>query len=82
MFGSSKISRMQTMSLNSITANIMIADADLNIRYMNEAVTALLKEAETDLKKELRGSTLESSSAVTSTYSIKTRRISEICSLR
>ncbi len=53
MFGSSKISRMQTMSLNSITANIMIADADLNIRYMNEAVTALLKEAETDLKKEL-----------------------------
>ena len=53
MFGSSKISRMQTMSLNSITANIMIADADLNIRYMNEAVTALLKQAETDLKKEL-----------------------------
>lgn len=53
MFGSSKISRMQTMSLNSITANIMIADADLKIRYMNEAVTALLKEAETDLKKEL-----------------------------
>ncbi|MCJ8150791.1 methyl-accepting chemotaxis protein (plasmid) [Shinella sp. H4-D48] len=53
MFGSSKITQMQTRSLNSITANIMIADADLNIRYMNEAVTALLKEAESDLKKEL-----------------------------
>jgi len=53
MFGSSKVSRMQTKSLNSITANIMIADVDLNIRYMNEAVTGLLKEAETDLKKEL-----------------------------
>ena len=53
MFGNSKISRMQTKSLKSITANIMIADADLNIRYMNDAVTELLKEAESDLKKEL-----------------------------
>jgi methyl-accepting chemotaxis protein len=53
MFGSTKVSRMQTKSLNSITANIMIADADLNIRYMNEAVTSLLKEAASDLKKEL-----------------------------
>ncbi|KIP98270.1 chemotaxis protein, partial [Agrobacterium tumefaciens] len=53
MLGSSKISRMQTKSLNSITANIMIADVDLNIRYMNEAVTTLLKEAAADLKKEL-----------------------------
>ncbi len=44
---------MQTKSLKSITANIMIADADLNIRYMNDAVTELLKEAESDLKKEL-----------------------------
>ncbi|MFP3547310.1 methyl-accepting chemotaxis protein [Rhizobium sp. SIMBA_035] len=55
MFGSSSITRMQTASLKSITANIMIADANLNIRYMNDAVTALLKEAETDLKKELPG---------------------------
>ena len=53
MFGSSKVSRMQTSSLNAITANIMIADADLNIRYMNEAVAGLLREAEPDLKKEL-----------------------------
>ncbi|MGZ2426289.1 methyl-accepting chemotaxis protein [Rhizobium laguerreae] len=53
MFGSSKISRMQTNSLKLITANIMIADVDLNIRYMNDAVMELLKEAEADLKKEL-----------------------------
>ncbi|WP_275785309.1 methyl-accepting chemotaxis protein [Pararhizobium gei] len=53
MFGTSKISRMQSNSMKLITANIMIADADLNIRYMNDAVMELLKEAETDLKKEL-----------------------------
>ena len=53
MFGSSLLSRMQTNSLNLITANVMIADVNLNIRYMNAAVMELLKEAETDLKKEL-----------------------------
>lgn len=53
MFGHSRISRMQTHSLKVITANIMIADADLTIRYMNEAVMELMKEAESDLKKEL-----------------------------
>ncbi|WP_168879731.1 methyl-accepting chemotaxis protein [Rhizobium sp. P28RR-XV] len=53
MFGNSNKSRMQIASLKSITANIMIADANLNIRYMNDAVMALLKDAESDLKKEL-----------------------------
>lgn len=53
MFGLSSTTMMQTESLNYITANIMIADAGLNIRYMNKAVQELLKEAETDLKKEL-----------------------------
>jgi PAS domain S-box-containing protein len=53
MFGQSRIHRMQTDALKLIAANIMIADADLNIRYMNEAVMELLKEAESDLKKEL-----------------------------
>jgi methyl-accepting chemotaxis protein len=54
MFGSNKsVSHMQTKSLGLITANIMIADGDLNIKYMNEAVRDLLKEAESDLKKEL-----------------------------
>ncbi|HBF29769.1 PAS domain-containing methyl-accepting chemotaxis protein [Rhizobium sp.] len=53
MFGKTSVSRMQTNSLKLITANIMIADVNLNIRYMNDAVMELLKEAEADLKKEL-----------------------------
>ena len=54
MFGSNNnISRMQIKSLSLVTANIMIADSDLNIKYMNDAVKELLKDAESDLKKEL-----------------------------
>ena len=54
MFGSNNnISRMQIKSLGLVTANIMIADSDLNIKYMNDAVKELLKDAESDLKKEL-----------------------------
>lgn len=53
MFGTNSVSRMQTKSIELVTTNIMIADVGLNIRYMNEAVRELLKEAESDLKKEL-----------------------------
>jgi methyl-accepting chemotaxis protein len=53
MFGYPRTTLMQTNSLDAITANVMIADADLNIRYMNNAVRELLKEAEADLKMEL-----------------------------
>ncbi|MGL3605894.1 methyl-accepting chemotaxis protein [Rhizobium sp. G187] len=53
MFGFSSTTRPQLASLEVITANIMIADPDLNIRYMNSAVKDLLREAESDLKKEL-----------------------------
>ncbi|EJC69198.1 PAS domain S-box [Rhizobium leguminosarum bv. viciae WSM1455] len=53
MFGNANVSRMQTNSLKLITANVMIADTNLTIRYMNDAVMELLKEAEADLKKEL-----------------------------
>lgn len=52
MFGSFN-NRAQLASLEVITANIMIADTNLNIRYMNAATKNLLKEAETDLRKEL-----------------------------
>ncbi len=44
---------MQREAMKAITANIMIADVGLNIRYMNNAVMDLLKEAGPDLKKEL-----------------------------
>ena len=53
MFGMNSNMKAQLESLEVITANIMIADDKLNIRYMNSAVKDLLKEAESDLKKEL-----------------------------
>ncbi len=40
-------------ALDTISANIMIADAKLNITYLNDATRELLKQAEDDLKKEL-----------------------------
>ncbi len=43
----------KTLALEALQANVMIADAKLNITYMNPAVVDLLKEAEPDLKKEL-----------------------------
>jgi methyl-accepting chemotaxis protein len=41
------------MAAKAASANIMVADADLNIVYMNDAVVALLRDAEPDLKREL-----------------------------
>jgi methyl-accepting chemotaxis protein len=41
------------IATKAISANVMIADTDLNIVYMNEAVKKLLREAEADLKKDL-----------------------------
>ena len=43
----------KTLALDALQANVMVADANLNITYMNPAVMELLKEAEADLKKEL-----------------------------
>ncbi|MCM2291363.1 PAS domain-containing methyl-accepting chemotaxis protein [Allorhizobium sp. BGMRC 0089] len=50
---SSKSRNAKLEALETVTANVMIADADLNITYMNSAVRDLLKEAEGDLRKEL-----------------------------
>ncbi|WKA28429.1 methyl-accepting chemotaxis protein [Bradyrhizobium roseum] len=41
------------LATKAISANVMIADTDLNIVYMNDAVRKLLREAEADLKKDL-----------------------------
>lgn len=38
---------------DALTANVMVADTDLKIIYMNEAVTGLLKEAESAIRKDL-----------------------------
>ena len=40
-------------ALDGCTTNVMIADNDLNIVYLNESVQAMLKVAEADLRKEL-----------------------------
>ncbi|MGF0537334.1 methyl-accepting chemotaxis protein [Agrobacterium sp. ES01] len=54
MFGLSKnYAKERLEALDTICANIMIADPQLNITYMNDAVSDLLKEAESDLKKAL-----------------------------
>lgn len=44
---------LKLIAADSITANLMVADADLKIVYMNKAVVALLKEAESDIRKDL-----------------------------
>ncbi|TFV40219.1 methyl-accepting chemotaxis protein [Bradyrhizobium frederickii] len=41
------------MAAKVVSANLMVADNDLKIIYMNNAVTDLLRAAEADLKKEL-----------------------------
>lgn len=43
----------QKLALDSCTANVMMADADFNIIYMNEALRRFLKEAEAEIKKDL-----------------------------
>ncbi|MBT9371089.1 methyl-accepting chemotaxis protein [Rhizobium sp. CSW-27] len=48
-----KSNRARMRALENVSANIMIADPQLKIRYMNQSVRALLQEAEADLKKEL-----------------------------
>ena len=44
---------VKSIAIDSITANVMVADANLTIVYMNSAVMALLKEAEADIRKDL-----------------------------
>jgi len=54
MFGRKKTSDgLTSLATKAISANVMVADENLHIVYMNEAVTALLREAEPDLKKDL-----------------------------
>ena len=51
--------KAKLLALDALGANIMIADEKLNIVYMNQAVTELLREAESDLKKELSHFSME-----------------------
>jgi methyl-accepting chemotaxis protein len=44
-------SRVMNTALGMLRANVMIADCNLNIIYMNDAVVRLMRDAESDLKK-------------------------------
>lgn len=43
----------KSLATDAITAKVMVADRDLNIVYMNNAVVSLLREAETEIRTEL-----------------------------
>ena len=40
-------------ALDNVTANVMVADADHNIIYVNETVEAMFRSAESDIRKDL-----------------------------
>lgn len=40
-------------ALDTVSGNTMIADADFNIIYMNEAVTGMMRNAQGDIRKDL-----------------------------
>ncbi|MBL4835958.1 MAG: PAS domain-containing protein, partial [Kordiimonadaceae bacterium] len=40
-------------ALDKVTANVMVADADMKIAYMNDAMVSMFKDAEADIKKVL-----------------------------
>ena len=42
-------------ALDNVSTNTMIADADGQIVYLNQSVTSMLKNAESDIRKELSG---------------------------
>src|SRR5664279_4537491 len=50
----SKTDLAKSIATDSLTANVMVADTDLTITYMNDAVIGFLKEAESDLQKDLQ----------------------------
>lgn len=54
MFGiGASVNKLTLQAIDSVTANVMIADAKLNIVHMNPATRDMLQEAESDLQKEL-----------------------------
>ncbi|WP_275655664.1 methyl-accepting chemotaxis protein [Agaribacterium haliotis] len=40
-------------ALDNVSANVMIADPDCNIMYLNDAVLEMMRNAESDIRKEL-----------------------------
>jgi methyl-accepting chemotaxis protein len=48
-----RISARAQEALNVVVANVMIADVDYNIRYVNGSLARMLTEAEADIRKQL-----------------------------
>ncbi len=67
-------------ALDNVSANVMVADMDCNIIYMNEAARGLMTKGQADFRKELpqfdAGKLIGTR---TSTCSIATRRTSATC---
>ena len=67
-------------ALDNVTTNVMIADADGIIRYMNHSISGMLANAEADIRKELANFDAKRLIGVNSTCSTRTPRISATCS--
>ena len=52
-FSKSTVDTSKTAGLHALRANVMIADSQLNITYMNPAAVNLMRDAEDELKAEL-----------------------------
>jgi methyl-accepting chemotaxis protein-1 (serine sensor receptor) len=48
-----RVSARAQEALNVVVANVMIADVDYNIRYVNGSLARMLTEAEADIRKQL-----------------------------
>ena len=62
MFDFSRSARVKTASnhmqeklvaLEALTTNVMVADSDLNIIYVNSSLMRFLKEAERDIQRDV-----------------------------
>jgi nitrogen-specific signal transduction histidine kinase len=47
------VTKNLSVALDALRTNVMVADCNFNIVYMNPAVVKLMKEAEADLREEL-----------------------------
>ena len=45
--------RRITQALNNVTSNVMVADVNLDIVYMNDTVAEMFRNAESDIRKDL-----------------------------
>lgn len=64
-------------ALDSVSANVMVADADRNIIYMNDAVIGTLRNAQSDLRKDLPNFDVDKllgKVLITSTRTLHTKR--------